>query len=217
MRHLLLTLTILFSSVALSAATAQFKRIWIETNVEKDGERGLMIHADFDLNGAKDKIVQCQAIFYATPGGRALRDINDRYRLSPSLNYVSSSAYMKAKTNAMDIEDMEVFIPADELHLKNQRKYRIYVKMSIYTDPGKTGEFLAESDYIPFLIDMSDLQCSGERFDYDPTKPVVIPELPKVKQEEKPAVKKEQQADNDEPKRDKKGRIKPKKGKVFIS
>lgn len=91
-------------------------------------------------------------------GGRALRDINDSYRLSPSLNYVSSSSYMKAKTNSMDINDMEVFIPANELHLKNPRKYRIYVKMSIYTDPGKTGEFLAESDYIPFLIDMSDLQ-----------------------------------------------------------
>lgn len=217
MKFLLSIITIFLTAVSINAATAQFKRIWIETNVDKDGEKGLMIHADFDLNGAKDKIVQCQAIFYATPGGRALRDINDSYRLSPSLNYVSSSSYMKAKTNSMDISDMEVFIPANELHLKNPRKYRIYVKMSIYTDPGKTGEFLAESDYIPFLIDMSDLHGAGQRFDYDPSKPVVVPELPKAKADDKPAVKKDEQINDDEPKRDKKGRIKPKKGKVFIS
>lgn len=216
MKYLLSIITIFLTAISINAATAQFKRIWIETNVDKDGEKGLMIHADFDLNGAKDKIVQCQAIFYATPGGRALRDINDSYRLSPSLNYVSSSSYMKAKTNSMDINDMEVFIPANELHLKNPRKYRIYVKMSIYTDPGKTGEFLAESDYIPFLIDMSDLQGAGQRFDYDPSKPVVVPELPKAKADDEPAVKKDEPI-NDEPKRDKKGRIKPKKGKVFIS
>lgn len=217
MRHLLTIIALFLTSISVSAATAQFKRIWIETNVDKDGEKGLMIHSDFDLNGAKDKVVQCQAIFYAAPGGRALRDINDNYRLSPSLNYVSSSSYMKAKTNAMDINDMEVFIPADELHLKNKRKYRIYVKVSIYTDPGKTGEFLAESDYIPFIIDMNNLQASGERFDYDPSKPVVVPQLPKVKAEEQPVVKEPQPANEEEPKRDKKGRIKPKKGKVFIS
>lgn len=216
MRHLLTIIALLLSTITINAATAQFKRIWIETNVDKNGEKGLMIHSDFDLDGAKDKIVQCQAIFYATPGGRALRDINDSYRLSPSLNYVSSSSYMTAKTNGMEVNDMEIFIPADELHLKNKRKYRIYVKVSIYTDPGKTGEFLAESDYIPFIIDMSNLHASGERFDYDPSKPVVVPQLPKVKADDRPAVKKEQPATDDEPKRDKKGRIKPKKGKVFI-
>lgn len=147
--------------------------------------------------------------------GRALRDINDSYRLSPSLNYVSSSSYMKAKTNSMDINDMEVFIPANELHLKNPRKYRIYVKMSIYTDR-KDRRISRRKRLHTFLIDMSDLQGAGQRFDYDPSKPVVVPELPKAKADDKPAVKKDEPI-NDEPKRDKKGRIKPKKGKVFIS
>ena len=82
MRHLLTIIALLLSTITINAATAQFKRIWIETNVDKNGEKGLMIHSDFDLDGAKDKIVQCQAIFYATPGGRALRDINDSYRRS---------------------------------------------------------------------------------------------------------------------------------------
>lgn len=68
MKYLLSIITIFLTAISINAATAQFKRIWIETNVDKDGEKGLMIHADFDLNGAKDKIVQCQAIFYATPG-----------------------------------------------------------------------------------------------------------------------------------------------------
>ena len=44
MRHLLTIIALFLTSISVSAATAQFKRIWIETNVDKDGEKGLMIH-----------------------------------------------------------------------------------------------------------------------------------------------------------------------------
>ena len=114
------------------ASSAEFKRIWIETNAPHDGEKGVMIHADFDLKGVKDKGVQCQAIFYAVPGKRALHDINGRYRLSPSLNYIASYSYFKPKKDNMDVEDCTIFIPTEELHLKNSRKYRIFVKVSVF-------------------------------------------------------------------------------------
>ncbi len=216
MKRLFTILTLALAVMAASASTAKFNRIWIETNADHDGEKGVMIHADFNINNAKDKTVQCQAIFYATPGGRALRDINDRFRLSPSLNYVSASSYFKAKSGNYEISDLEVFIPTEELHLKNPRKYRIYVKVSVYTNPGKTGEFLTESDYIPFIVDMSNLSGAGERFYYDPTKPIVVPELPKA-DSDSPQPKVDKPANNDEPELDKKGRPKRKKGKVFIS
>lgn len=207
---------LLLSSISAWASSAQFKHIRVETNTDHDGKKGVMIHADFDLQGAKDKVVQCQAIFYASPGGRALRDINDNYRLSPSLNYVSSSSYFDAGSNSMDVNGMKVFIPIEELHLQNPRKYRIYVKMSIYTNPGKTGEFLTESDYIPFIVDMADAQAPVQHFDYDPSQPVVVPELPKAQPAAQPEEPKFQPS-NDEPERDSKGRPKRKKAKVFIS
>lgn len=200
----------------IDASTAALKKIWIETNVVHNGEKGVMIHTDFDLNDAKGKTVECQAIFYASPGGRALRDLNGRYRLSPSLNYVASSSFFKAQSNAEEVTDCAVFIPSSELHLKNPRKYQIYVKMSVYTNPGKTGEFLVDSDYIPFTIDMSKEQPTG-RFDFDPTQPKKpLPE--KAVKTDAPLAEPEKAVPaEDEPQYDKKGRMKPRKRKIFIS
>lgn len=204
--------------VSINASTAVFKKIWIETNVTHKGEKGVMIHTDFDLNNAKNKTVECQAIFYASPGGRALRDLNGKYRISPSLNYVSSSSFFKADSDAMNVTDCSVFIPASELHLKNPRKYRVYVKMSVYTNPGKTGEFLVDSDYIPFVVDMTGKEASGSRFDFDPTQPKKPLPQKEIKQNApSPLPEKEIAPAEDEPQYDKKGRMKPRKRKVFIS
>lgn len=217
-RHIFTFLLIIIGMININASTATFKKIWIETNVTHDGEKGVMIHADFDLNDAKGKNVECQAIFYASPGGRALRDLNGKYRLSPSLNYVSSASFFKATTNAMDVNDCRIFIPTSELHLKNARKYRIYVKMSVYTNPGKTGEFLIDSGYIPFIVDMTNQDAPGARFDFDPTQPKKpLPQKEIKKDAPSPLPENEVTPAEDEPQYDKKGRMKPRKRKVFIS
>lgn len=217
-RYILFLLLAITGLTCINASSAAFKKIWIETNVSHQGEKGIMIHADFDLDNAKDKVVECQAIFYASPGGRALRDLNGKYRISPSLNYVSSSEYFKASSNSMDVDNCKIFIPASELHLKNPRKYRIYVKLSIYTNPGKTGEFLTDSDYIPFIVDMSNLENPGSRFDFDPTQPKQpLPKKEVKKNAPSPLPEKNAAPADDEPQYDKKGRMKPRKRKVFIS
>lgn len=134
---------------------AVIKNAWIETDMEKNDQPGLAMHFDFDLSGAKDKLIGCQVMFFSRPGGWALRDKNNKYRLSPSLNYVAAFDYFRAKSNEQKIENMSIFIPAEELHLNYGHRYRIYVQLSIYSNPGKNGEFLAESDYFPVIIDMT--------------------------------------------------------------
>ena len=78
----------------------------------------MAIHVDFDLSGVKGKDIECQAIFYSSPGGWALRDANDNYRLSPSLNYVAAQSMFKAKKDEYNVPDQSILIPIDELHLK---------------------------------------------------------------------------------------------------
>ncbi|MCM1504827.1 MAG: hypothetical protein NC127_06505 [Muribaculum sp.] len=154
--NLLLLCILICGALTMNAESkALIKNVWIETNVEKNDQPGLAIHFDFDLSGAKDKLIGCQAMFFSRPGGWALRDKNNKYRLSPSLNYVAAFDYFRAKTNDQKIENMSIFIPAEELHLNYGHRYRIYVQLSIYSDPGKNGEFLAESDYLPVIIDMT--------------------------------------------------------------
>lgn len=151
---IILILSLLFPSIYCHA-DSEIRNIWLEANAIQKDERGLKIHTDLQLGQVKGKLVELQAIFYATPGGRALRDKNNKYRLSPSLNYVSSSNYFTPKESNYNAEDVTIFIPTEELHITGTRKYRIYVKLSLYTNPGNTGEFLAESDYIPFIVDMT--------------------------------------------------------------
>lgn len=151
---IILILSLLFTSFYCHA-DSDIRDIWLEANAVQKDERGLKIHTDLQLGQVKGKLVELQAIFYATPGGRALRDKNNKYRLSPSLNYVSSSHYFTPKDNNYKAEDVTIFIPTEELHITGSRKYRVYVKLSLYTNPGNTGEFLAESDYIPFIVDMT--------------------------------------------------------------
>lgn len=223
-------LAVLMSAGAGYAASAKFKNVRIDSNIHHNGQRGVMIHADFDLDKAKGKIVECQAIFYAAPGSRALRDLNYKYRLSPSLNYVASSEYFTAASDAEVKDDCRIFIPTDELHLKNPRKYRIYVKVSVYTNPGKTGEFLTETDYIPFIVDNTGAETVAiDTYTYDPSMPPVPVVAPKAIAG-KPADKKDKTVksdvpqtvdpvinNDDEPQYDRKGRMKPRKRKVFIS
>lgn len=157
MRYCILFMCMFISGMLnLKAETkAIIKNAWIETNISQHDQPGLALHFDFDLSGAKNKLIGCQAMFFSRPGGWALRDKNNKYRLSPSLNYVAAFDYFRAKTNDQKIENMSIFIPAEELHLNYGHRYRIYVQLSIYSNPGKNGEFLAESDYLPVVIDMT--------------------------------------------------------------
>lgn len=220
MKKLILSAMAMMAWVASYAASAEFKKIWIETNVTQNGEKGVLIHTDFDLKDVKNRGIECQAIFYAVPGKRALHDINNKYRLSPSLNYVSANHYYKENNTNADVKDCTIFIPTSELHLQNPRKYRVFVKLSLYADPGKTGEFLTDSDYIPFIVDNGAANDGIHRYDYDPSQPPIkytepVEQAPGVE----PAKSNEEKFVplKGEPERDSKGRPKRKKAKVFIS
>ncbi len=136
--------------------TAKINRTWIETGTVRDGKNGITIHADIDLDDAKGRLIGCQAMFYNMPGGWSLRDKNGQYRVSPSLNYVAAFHFFRSDNQTeRGRNDIAIFIPIEELHIKGNHKYRIYTQLSLYADPGRDGVFLAESDYYPVIIDQT--------------------------------------------------------------
>lgn len=156
-----LTVTLLIALIIGTATTtasskATIKRNWIETGTIKNGTPGLTIHTAVDLTDVKNKLVMCQVMFYSSPGGWSLRDKNNQYRLSPSLNYVAAFEYLRPTQANMSADDIAVYIPLEELHLKGKHKYRIYAQVTLLANPGKDGEFLAESDFYPVIIDLTD-------------------------------------------------------------
>lgn len=158
-------------------AKADVRRTWIETGTVRDGHPGLTVHAEVDLADVKGKFIGCQAMFYSRPGGWSLRDKNGKYRLSPSLNYVAAFEYFRPETNRVSGRDIAIFIPIEELHLNTGHKYRVYVQLSLYANPGKNGIFLAESDFYPVVIDMTNPSALRS---LDDTMPVVSVEQAKA-------------------------------------
>jgi hypothetical protein len=178
---LLLSLTTAVNIFASSKAT--LNRTWVEAGVLRQGAEGISLHADFDITEAKGRLVGVQAIFYSRPGGWALRDTNDKYRLSPSLNYVASIDYFRPTEQSAKINDFQLYIPVDELHLKGGHKYRIYAQLSLYADPGMHGEFLAESDFLPITIDLTDANHPKAVPDYSAH--ITVAEVAQAKKEGK--------------------------------
>lgn len=62
MRRFFVAILGLLVSAALSAASATFKKIWLEHNVMQDGEKGMKVHVAFDISGMKGQ--KCKAIAY---------------------------------------------------------------------------------------------------------------------------------------------------------
>lgn len=170
MKQLLISLILFITSVFVATAakvpvrpekntTAKINRVWVEPGTVRDGKQGLTIHADIDLDDAKGRLIGCQAMFYSSPGGWSLRDKNGQYRVSPSLNYVAAFHFFRSdECSSRNRDDIAVFIPVEELHIKGKHKYRIYTQITLYADPGKNGVFLAESDYVPVIIDLTNAQ-----------------------------------------------------------
>lgn len=195
MKHLFISFVLAFTSIFIACAknvpsrpaqntTAKINRTWIEPGTVRDGRQGITIHADIDIDDAKGRLIGCQAMFYSSPGGWSLRDKNGQYRVSPSLNYVAAFHFFRSDERSVrGRDDISIFIPIEELHIKGTHKYRIYTQLTLYADPGKNGMFLAESDYLPVIIDLTN--SDKPRALNDNSGPVSVAQAKELKKSDK--------------------------------
>lgn len=98
----------------ISSVSAEFRRSWLELNVYEDGEKGLRIHADFDVNNAYGKTVMLQCFFFDSYGD-PLVDSNNLYA-SYSGQVMTETRFVPKYENST-FTDVTAFIPYSELHL----------------------------------------------------------------------------------------------------
>ena len=143
MRRFFVAILGLLVSAALSAASATFKKIWLEHNVMQDGEKGMKVHVAFDISGMKGQ--KCKAIAYFDhPKGTGVKDRNGRYCTTDG-NVCSSTQFTPGYPNTT-YSDLSIFIPNSELHLlSGKRTYytRVFIQMP-------NGKFLANSNFASF-------------------------------------------------------------------
>ena len=97
-------------------ATAGFKKIWMEQNVEEKGKKGLRIHAAFNVSNLLGETCRAVAWFYDKDSGEPLEDFNGMY--STSTGDVSVGMDFEPKFLSADFTDLPLFIPYEEFHLE---------------------------------------------------------------------------------------------------
>ncbi|MBK7408156.1 MAG: hypothetical protein IPJ40_08895 [Saprospirales bacterium] len=95
-------------------ATASFKRIWVEKEVEEQGEKGVRIHAHFNVANLFGQDCRAVAWFYDGTTGEPLEDFNGAY--STSTGDVSVGVDFVPNYISADFTDVPFFIPYEELH-----------------------------------------------------------------------------------------------------
>lgn len=127
-----------------SADNLTMKKIWLEHDVTRSGEKGMVVHIAFDISNMKGQ--KCKAIaYFEYPKGTGLKDRNGRYKTTNG-NVCSSASFTPGYINTT-YSDLDIFIPVSELHLlSGKRTY--YTQVYIQAPSGK---FIGHSQYASFV------------------------------------------------------------------
>lgn len=119
-----------------------FSKIWLEHNVNKNGEIGMQVHVSFTIYGKKSQ--KCTAIaYFDNPKGVGVKDTNGRYCTSDGT--VSTSVDFYPEYDNTTYSDLSIFIPNSELHLlKGKRTY--YSRVFVFSN----GKNLGNSEFESF-------------------------------------------------------------------
>lgn len=144
MKRILFTLVSLLMIVSLTnAANVVFKQIWLEHNVQQNGQKGMKVHIAFSISGMQGQ--KCSAIaYFDSPKGTGVKDTNGRY-CTTSGTVCSSRTFTPNYANT-SFSDFGIFIPNSELHLlPGKRTY--YTRVFIQAP---NGSFLGNSEFASF-------------------------------------------------------------------
>ena len=144
MKRFLLSLTLLLTSAGIAfAQSVTVNKIWLEHGVTQNDQDGLRVHIEVELNGYKGSDMRAIA-YFESPKGVGHKDLNNRYHTTDG--NVSASKKFSPSYDNSTFNDLKIFIPLSELHLK-EGKHTYYCVVQIY---GPNG-YCASSDYVSFI------------------------------------------------------------------
>lgn len=125
---LLLALIIMSPSICFGQASARINKTWIEYNVVRGGEKGMVIHTDFSVSGMKGRNIDV-TVWFNDEDGNPLKG-DGKYS-----NNGRVCTYTKQAPSYEDshFSDWDSFIPYYALGFK-QGKHNYYCFVNIYDD-----------------------------------------------------------------------------------
>lgn len=99
--------------------SAYINEVWVERNAyDSYGNKGMMIHVNFDVKGMLNQTGQVAVYFYGLDGN-PLKDKNDVYCTSEG--NVATHVDFTPNYENCSFKDMSIFMPYDELHTKRTK------------------------------------------------------------------------------------------------
>lgn len=132
------TAAIAQSNVRKSAPSASFERIWIDYDVMQEGRKGMLIHTDFKVFGMRN-VDSYLAIYFQTRDGKDLMDTNGAF--DSETGRVSVFRSIKPESETTEYEDLEAFMPYDELDLE-PGLHELRMDVDVIYEDGKTIQHL---------------------------------------------------------------------------
>lgn len=129
-----------------SGSGAKINRIWVDHNIFNGGQKGMMIHIDFEVNGLKNHTINPVAYFYYSNGNR-LNDYDGYYRTTDG--QVSIGDTSNADYEGTQWKDFKLFMPYNQLHM-GTGSYDLKFQIEIHDKT--SGKSLLHSDYQGFTF-----------------------------------------------------------------
>ena len=98
-----------------SVSKVEITKKWIEFDVTKDGEKGLVFHLDFNVYDLKNQPMTV-IIFIEHPKGNVMKDLNGKYCTNDGSVCVTN--YIRPGSDKTHFDDLTLFLPYKEVHMK---------------------------------------------------------------------------------------------------
>ena len=126
---------------------AQINRIWVDHNEFYNGQKGMMIHIDFEANGLLNHTLNPVAYFEFSDG-TALEDYDGSYRTTDG--HVSVGDTGVSNYEGCQWKDFKLFMPYEQLHMSSG-SYSLQFSVNIY-DKSDGNKCLVRSEKYGFTF-----------------------------------------------------------------
>ena len=130
-----------------AAPSGVIQNVWADHNVEQAGQRGMVVHTAFTVNGLQGQTATVTA-YFGYNYGLPLWDANGLYVAADGSVIVSRAVDLPYASTRYD--DLSLFMPYDELHLSPGR-HDLKVVVALH-DP-TNGAILAQSAAVDFFVE----------------------------------------------------------------
>ncbi|MCI4667075.1 MAG: hypothetical protein MRZ79_02870 [Bacteroidia bacterium] len=125
-------------------ATTKFQKVWVDHNITKNGEKGMRIHAKFDINYLQQEECKMIAWFYFKSGS-VLKDFDKKFYTTSG--QVSVHRSFTPKYEKTTFTDLSMFIPYSQLHCTGSGRYDLKFMVGLHHNRKAIGDY---SNYVEF-------------------------------------------------------------------